>query len=468
MSVVTLGCGRNEVDSDQVTGALEGAGFVVAEDPGDADCILVNTCTFIEPARAESVEVILAACDAQSAKAVADGTLPVVVMGCMAEQHGAELASSLPEVAAVVGFADYPRLPEVVADAIGSGPGTVSPRAPSSAAPVQPGRLLPLAGRTPAPLVAPPTAQFPVRTAPRGVWAYMKLAGGCDRACTFCTIPSYRGGFASRPVSELVAETRWLVQRGVREIVGVSENTTSWGKDRPGGRGRQVQLLRALEGVDGLERIRLLYLQPDELRPELLDVMAGSDVVASYFDLSLQHASPTVLTRMARAGGAERFLSLIEGIRARDPGAVFRSSFILGFPGETDDDVELLAQFLADAQLDWVGLFTYSREEATPSARMPGQVSPAEARARRDHVLGVAEWVAQERAQAFIGRELSVLIEEREGPDAVGRSYREAPETDGEIRLTGCSAPVGASVRVSIAETHGVDLMAAEPDGRLA
>jgi len=487
VAVVTLGCGRNEVDSDQVAGSLHAAGLELVDDPDDADCVLVNTCTFIAPAREESIATVLDACELDAR---------VLVIGCMAQRYGAELAEALPEAAGVLGFADYPYLPEIVASVLAGGPATrpapepaIGPspngRPATSATPVTSAtslgvrRSLPLLSGPPQPVrrapAAPPTAAFPVRTVPHGPWAYLKIAGGCDRVCTFCAIPSFRGRFASRPLDELVAEAAWLVQAGVRELVCVSENTTSWGKDLPGGRRSQVELIRGFESIDGLERVRLMYLQPAEIIPELLDAMAASPVVAPYYDLSLQHASAPVLQRMGRSGSAERFLDLIGSIRRRDPSAVFRSSFITGFPGETERDVEVLEQFLMEAGLDWAGFFPFSIEDGTPSATMPEQVDPDEARARRDRLVEVAESVALRRAEAFVGRELDVLIEaedvDGQPPAAgltgvtsvtgvVGRSYREAPEVDGEVRVHDCQTPVGRSVRVRVLRCDGVDLEA--------
>ncbi|HWH33344.1 MAG TPA: radical SAM protein [Egibacteraceae bacterium] len=306
---------------------------------------------------------------------------------------------------------------------------------------------------------SPPTATFPIRTVPKGPWAYLRIAGGCDRVCTFCAIPSFRGRFVSRPMDELLAEARWLADGGARELVCVSENTTSWGKDLPDGRHGIVKLIRGFEQVDGLERVRLMYLQPAEIIPELLDAMVASPVVAPYYDLSLQHASEPVLNGMARSGSPERFLALIEGIRRRDPAAVFRSSFILGFPGETERDVEVLAEFLRQARLDWAGFFTFSVEEGTPSATMPGQVPHEEAAARRDAMVELYEALAEDNTAGFVGRTLDVLIEEQDGPDAVGRSYREAPETDGEVRLPGCEIPLGRMLPVRITGADGVDLI---------
>jgi ribosomal protein S12 methylthiotransferase len=475
VAVVTLGCGRNEADSDQVQGSLLAAGYRLVEDATDADCVLVNTCTFIAPAREESIEVILDACDLPPRVPTGGGAAAppkVLVIGCMAERYGDDLAEALPEAAGVLGFADYPRLPAIV-EAVLAGDAVEAARAtPVPSAPPAGTRGLPLmvASSSPSPVMepgraapdAPPNVAFPVRTVPRGPWAYLKIAGGCDRVCTFCTIPSFRGRFASRPLSELTAEARWLVSQGVRELVCVSENTTSWGKDLPGGRRAQADLIAAFDAVEGLERVRLMYLQPAEIVPELLDAMAASRVVAPYYDLSLQHASGAVLSRMARSGDAERFLRLIEGIRRRDPAAVFRSSFITGFPGETDADVEVLRQFLVEARLDWAGFFTFSVEDGTPSATMPDQVDAGEARARRDALLELQESIAEDAAAAFVRRTLDVLVEEVDDGVLVGRSYREAPDTDGEVRIPlgdGVRAvEVGDLVACRVVAADGVDL----------
>ena len=461
VALVTLGCGRNDVDSDQVAGSLVASGLQIVDEPDDADLVLVNTCTFIAPARQDSIDTVLAACDLDK---------PVLVIGCMAQRYGDELAAALPEAAGVLGFADYPRLPAIVHTILGGGTLAQAPTREDVTR-----RSLPLLVSAPAGPVAPdapPNVGFPVRTVPRGPWAYLKIAGGCDRVCTFCTIPSFRGRYASRPLDEVLAEARWLVDSGVKELVCVSENTTSWGKDLPGGRRLQAELIRGFEAIDGLERVRLLYLQPAEIIPELLDAMAASPVVAPYYDLSLQHASGSVLRRMGRSGDPERFLRLIDGIRRRDPAAVFRSSFITGFPGETEEDVAALEGFLLAARLDWTGFFTFSVEDGVPSATMPDQVDPALAAERRDRLVEVAEAVAEEATLAFVGRRLQVLIEEAVDGDGahgagggsasrtvLGRSYREAPETDGDICLPGCDVPIGRMVEVEITGASGLDLV---------
>ena len=499
VAIITLGCGRNEVDSEQLAGVFHREGSEVVDDPATADVVLVNTCTFIAPAKQESIDTVLAACQLKERDARA-----VLVVGCMAQRYPQELADAIPEADAVVGFEGYPRLPEIVADVL-SGRVTdrvlgVAPAHPGSR-PASPARRdLPLllapapgpvaddeatAGTAAAPFGSGPDhasgqddldripasgPRFPVRhlgpgTGPRS-WAYLKIASGCDRVCTFCAIPSFRGRFRSRPVDELVAEARWLAGQGVRELVLVSENTTSYGKDLPGGRALQPRLLEALAEVEGIERLRLMYLQPAELTDELVRVIAEHPRVASYFDLSLQHVSAPVVARMGRSGDHERFAALMARARELDPGAVFRSNFILGFPGETDDDVARLERFLTEQQLDWAGFFTFSVEDGTPSATMDAQVPVVTALERLRQVSEVQERVADAAARRFVGRRLEVLVDEVDDlGGSVGRTYREAPDTDGEVTLLApdgspASLPVGRVVTARVLDSVGVDLVA--------
>jgi MiaB/RimO family radical SAM methylthiotransferase len=427
----------------------------------------------------------------------------------MAERYPHELADAIPEADAVIGFAAYPRLPDLVGDILAGRPherviGATPKQAVDTARPTLPVMAAPVAARADAEAAAAPwlaavperpaddrpapTAQddldrvpdtgprFPVRRFDGRPWAYLKIASGCDRACTFCAIPSFRGRFRSRTLDEILAEASWLSQQGARELVLVSENTTSWGKDldgwagSPGGRGLQPRLLEELSQVDGVDRLRLMYLQPAELQPALLEAIAELPKVASYFDLSLQHVAAPVLQRMARSGSPERFAALLDRIRSLDPNAAFRSNFILGFPGETDDDVRALEDFLQEQRLDWVGLFTFSEEDGTPSATMPDQVDPDEALARLRRVADVQERIADDLARGYVGRELDVLVDEVVVDDGrvvatAGRSYREAPDTDGEVRLVdgggaAVEVPVGRMVRAKVVEAEGVDLVA--------
>ncbi|MFP5309067.1 MAG: 30S ribosomal protein S12 methylthiotransferase RimO [Actinomycetes bacterium] len=499
VAIVTLGCGRNEVDTDQLAGMFVRDGMMVVDDPADAEVVLVNTCTFIAPAKQESIDTVLAACDLKEDAGEGGRARHVVVVGCMAERYPQELADAIPEADAIVGFDGYPRLTSMVGDLLagrpvervvttGEAPATetlVRPSLPLLVMPTAPEEAPP--ERAPLP-VRPTTSQdeldrmpasgprFPVRRFDGSPWAYLKIASGCDRVCTFCAIPSFRGRFRSRPVDEVLAEAAWLVDNGARELVLVSENTTSYGKDLPawgdaeGGRMLQPALLRELTAIDGLERVRLMYLQPAELQLPLLEEMAGNPKVASYFDLSLQHVSHDVLTRMARSGSPERFLELVTRIRALDPDAVFRSNFILGFPGETEDDVAALVDFLHDARLDWVGLFPFSVEDGTASAEMDDQVDEDEAHARVEHVASVQERLADDAARRFVGRRLDVTVEEVVETGAgveltAGRSYREAPETDGEVRLVDAAGvpvalPLGRTVTAEVVAADGVDLVA--------
>jgi len=314
--------------------------------------------------------------------------------------------------------------------------------------------------------------RFPVRTFDASrPWAYLKIAGGCDRMCTFCAIPSFRGGFQSRGVDELIAEAAWLAGRGARELVLVSENTTSWGKDldgwngHPGGRDLQPVLLRELAAVDGIERLRLLYLQPAELQWPLLEAIAELDQVVPYVDLSLQHVSADVLRAMARSGSPERFLELVAKIRALMPDVVFRSNFILGFPGETESHVAEMEDFLEQARLDWVGFFPFSREDGTPSADLPDQVPEQLALERLERVASLQERLADEAAAAWVGRTVPVLVEHAPGDVVLGRSPREAPDTDGEVRLvlpdgSVPDLPVGRILDATVVASDGVDLVA--------
>lgn len=532
VAIVTLGCGRNEVDSDQLAGLL-GARFQVTADATDADVVLVNTCTFIEPAKQESIDTILAAADlkhdAQDRSTSATG---VVVIGCMAQRYPDELSTSLPEADAIVGFAGYPALPGLIDDILaGRDHDRIIGVETSTTPSVLPGRSLPVFGASPADLpattpagaastdaaptdaapdhavsgvsstatwmgpvpqlpgaapdetvidpLAPVTAAeapstgpiFPPRRAVDSTWAYLKIASGCDRLCTFCAIPSFRGRFRSRGIDELVAEATWLAAQGVRELVLVSENTTSYGKDlgawngHPGGRSLAPHLLRALADVDGIERIRLMYLQPAELREDLLEAIASIDEVANYFDLSLQHVSPDVLRRMARSGSPDRFGALVTRIRDLAPDAAIRSNFIVGFPGETEDDVTQLSDFLFTHELDFVGLFTYSNEDGTPAVDLGDHVAQELADERLEDVADVVNRASDQRAAARVGDHLTVIVEAVDDDEAWGRSHREAPESDGEVQLVAADGgraevAVGDVVVVTVIQSDGVDLVA--------
>ena len=500
VAVVTLGCGRNEVDTDQLQGLFTVHGHRVVDEAEGADVVLVNTCTFIAPAKQESVDTVLAACDLK-----ASGTKAVVVVGCMAQRYPHELADSIPEADAVVGFAGYNDLPYLV-DRILAGeqhervivekdPQTATPTAtttrprpqlpllvmPTSVEEAPPERVPVRMTNSDADLARMPASgpRFPVRTFDSSKpWAYLKIAGGCDRLCTFCAIPSFRGTFQSRGLDELIAEAAWLSDQGARELVLVSENTTSWGKDldawngNPGGRDLQSTMLRELAAIDGIERLRLLYLQPAELQWPLLEAMAELPEVVPYVDLSLQHVSSDILTAMKRSGSPERFLELIGRIRTLMPDAAFRSNLILGFPGETERHVQEMEDFLTEARLDWVGLFPFSVEDGTPSATFDEQVPEDVAHARVERVAAMQDRIADDIAASHVGREVAVLVDRVEDgtgyeeAGVYGRTPQMAPDTDGEVRLvladgTIPDLPVGRIVDAVVTASEGVDLVAA-------
>ncbi len=460
VSLVTLGCARNEVDSEELAARLEAAGWTLSG--GDeASVVLVNTCGFIEAAKQESVSELLDA---------AGSGAKVVAAGCLAERYGRELAAELPE-AQVLSFDDYAdigaRLDDVLA----------GDRRPAHE-PRDRRRLLPIspAARAADPGHQPPGHGIPdlpaglgpasgPRTLRRrlsgGPVAPLKIASGCDRRCSFCAIPAFRGAFLSRPPEDLVAEAGWLAGQGVRELVLVSENSTSYGKDL--GNPRLLdELLPALAAVPGIDRIRVSYLQPAEVRPQLIEVMAATPGVAPYFDLSFQHASGKVLRAMRRFGDRERFGGLLAQVRQACPEAGVRSNFIVGFPGETAADVDELQRFLSEARLDAIGVFGYSDEDGTEAATLTGQLDPAEIARRVDELAGLADELMAQRAADRVGEVVEVLLEEDLGDgDYLGRAAHQAPEVDGTTTVRGVpGAAVGELISARVAGGDGVDLVA--------
>jgi ribosomal protein S12 methylthiotransferase RimO len=479
--LVTLGCARNEVDSEELAARLETGGWSLTN-RAEADVVIVNTCGFIQAAKQESIDELL---DASSSGAT------VVAAGCLAERYGSELAEALPE-AQVVSFDDYtdiaarldavargerwaahtPRdrrklLPLAPADRPGAAPtrspGTATATAPrtgagtgTAAGPWRSG--IPDLPEGLAPASGPRVLR---RRLGKGVTAPLKIASGCDRRCSFCAIPSFRGAFLSRPVADLLAEARWLAGEGVRELLLVSENSTSYGKDL-GNLRLLEELLPALAAVEGIAVVRVSYLQPAELRPGLIDVLASTPGVAPYFDLSFQHASGRVLRAMRRFGDAERFGDLIGRIRQACPAAGVRSNFIVGFPGETEADVETLQQFLDDARLDAIGIFGYSDEDGTEAASLPGKVGAAEVARRVEDVTSLADELMAQRSADRVGEVSDVLLERRIGAGRYeGRAAHQAPEVDGiTIVQAGAGQRAGDMVRARFAAAEGVDLQA--------
>jgi ribosomal protein S12 methylthiotransferase len=424
----TLGCPKNHVDSDKLAGLLVSQGYSAAGSPEEADLVVANTCAFIEAAREESIETVLELADRKTK------TARLVVTGCMAERYGDELVEALPEVDLVAGF----------------------------------GESLTQFAPTPVALRRRPVPAFDLLNLPRPKsatpWAYVKIAEGCDRRCGFCAIPTFRGDQRSRSTEEIVGEVRTLVEGGVREVVLIAQDLASWGHDRRrAGRGEAVEVLdeggtqplidltKALTGE--VDRVRLLYLYPSGLTSGLIETILQTGV--PYFDLSLQHASRPMLRAMRRWGDGNRFLERIAAIRRADADAAFRSSFILGYPGETEDDQRELIDFIEEAQLDWAGFFTFSAEEGTPAIEMDRQVPRELALERLREVSEIQDAITARRRDALVGTRQRLLID----APGVARSVRECPEIDG-IVMVEPSHEVGTFVECEIVASHGTDLEA--------
>ncbi len=468
VAVVTLGCARNEVDSEELAGQLAAAGFELVADPADAETVMVNTCGFVEAAKKDSVDTLLEAADLkESGQARA-----VVAVGCLAERYGADLAESLPEADAVLGFDDYPdiaaRLRSILAGE------RLHPHTPSDRR-----KLLPISptDRVASEVVVP-GARTVVDDSPAGrpasgprvlrrrldggPMAPLKLASGCDRRCAFCAIPRFRGSFVSRRPADVLTEARWLAAEGVKELFLVSENSTSYGKDLGDLRLLET-LLPELAAVEGVERVRVSYLQPAETRPGLVSAIATTPGVADYFDLSFQHASTGVLRRMRRFGDPDSFLGLLDDVRAQAPRAGVRSNFIVGFPGETEEDFATLCGFVAAARLDAVGVFGYSDEDGTEAESYDGKLDAEIVTERVEALTALAEEVTAQRAEERIGEEVVVLVEsvDPETGEVEGRAACQGPEVDGTTTVTGLSGvAVGDLVRATVEGTTGVDLVA--------
>lgn len=425
--LTTLGCAKNQVDSEKVTAMLSEAGYVWADSPETADVVMVNTCAFIEEARAESVETIL---DLEDRKR--DGAHSVVI-GCMAQRFGSEVENALPEVDAVLGIDRYGELVSALDHLTSWQPVTIERRPAMD--------ILHATGR--------PVSGLP--------YAYLKVAEGCNKPCTFCAIPSIRGKQRSRRPVEIRQEMAGLAGAGVSEVVLVAQDLAAYGRDieAPGG---LPDLLGFLSDVEGIRRMRLLYLHPREINERLLDAMAASPKVAPYFDLSLQHVSKPLLRGMKRPGNTEKHLALIQRIRELAPEAALRSSFIVGFPGETEAHAEELAEFLEQARLDWAGFFPYSAEPGTPAATMHGQVPRDAAMERLRYLTDIQDEITAGANAAWIGRTDHVLIDQVEDGVPIGRSYRHAPEIDGVIRTDG--GEPGQWIEVEFTGTYGHDMEA--------
>lgn len=432
--LTTLGCAKNQVDSDKLVSMLAEAGYVAVDSCEQADVVMVNTCAFIEDARRESVETIL---DVQEAAKPGART---VVLGCMAQRFGVDVAEALPEVDAVLGLDRYadlvPRLDEMT-------------------------------GLRPVEIRRRPVMDIlhqVNRPAPTMPYAYVKVAEGCDKPCTFCAIPLIRGKQRSRRPIEITREVERLVAAGVTEVVLVAQDLAAYGRDLDEAprRPNLVELLESLGEVDGLSWIRLLYLYPREIRPALIEQMTSNPKVTDYFDLSLQHATRRLLRAMKRPGGGDPYRELVARIREASARAALRSSFIVGFPGETDEDVEELADFLSEMRLDWAGFFPYSPEQGTPAADLEGRIDPVEVGERLRYLQSIQDDITAEANADLIGERYEVLIDQVEDGVPVGRTYRHAPEIDGVVLLD--QGQPGQRFEVEMVASFATDLEAIRVD----
>jgi ribosomal protein S12 methylthiotransferase RimO len=454
VAIVTLGCARNEVDSEELAGRLAADGWTLVDDVETAEVALINTCGFIESAKKDSVDALL---EANSLKGHGT-TRAVVAVGCMAERYGEELAKALPEADAILGFDDYrdisARLQSIVSGEKHFPHTPKDRRALLPIAPVE--RVAVRDAQLIASAVGAGGSLFRKRLG-NAPWAPLKIASGCDRRCSFCAIPYFRGSFVSRRPLEIIEEAKWLAGEGVSELFLVSENTTSYGKDL-GDLRLMEKILPELCEIDGITRVRLSYLQPAEMRPSLLQAMIENEKVAPYFDLSFQHSSGRLLRAMRRFGDSEKFLHLISQIRALSPEAGIRSNVIVGFPGETEDDYQELIEFVSSANLDAIGVFGYSDEDNTEALDLGNKIDPELIRHRVDELSTLVDELVTERAASRIGEDILVLMEDEEFQE--GRAAHQGPEVDGSTTFVGSHYSVGQYVQARVIDSLGADLIA--------
>ncbi len=443
VAFVSLGCAKNLVDSEVMIGRLGLQGWELSADTASADAVVINTCAFIDPAKAESTETIL-----EHASAKRPGQI-LVVAGCLSQRYGEQLRELVPEIDGIVGTGAYAGIAEVIADA--------------------------RAGLAPTRLhfdVEPEHDFLPRLITTPSATAYLKVAEGCDHPCTFCIIPQLRGGFRSRSRESIVKEARALAAGGTRELILIAQDTSMYGRDRGAKRGGLAELLHELHAIPDLEWIRLLYLYPATVDDELIDAIATLPKVCRYMDMPLQHAHPEMLRAMLRPSSGERYLEILQSFRDRVPGITMRSTFIVGFPGETETHVAYLEAWLERAELDRVGFFAYSREDGTPGAELPNQVSDREKRRRLVRLRDAQRRVSERVRARRVGSIERVLVEELRtlrasdplrallggSRVAVGRSMGEAPGVDGAIYFTG-EAPVGSFVHVTLSGATAFDFV---------
>ncbi|TLS52268.1 30S ribosomal protein S12 methylthiotransferase RimO [Paenibacillus antri] len=429
IKMVTLGCEKNLVDSEIMSGLVAQRGFELVDNKEDATVIIVNTCGFIDAAKEESVNTIL-----EMAELKETGALKaLIVSGCLTQRYKEQLMQEMPEIDGIVGTGDFDKINDIVDEA--------------------------LRGKKPI-AVGNPIFNYdqalPRKLSTPRYTAYVKIAEGCDNACTFCSIPIMRGAFRSRSVESILAEVETLAKQGVKEVSLIAQDSTNYGTDLYDSFMLPTLLHRVSE-VEGIEWVRLHYAYPGFFTDELIDAIASNPKICKYIDMPLQHSEDSILKRMRRPGRGRDVRELVAKIRARIPDAVLRTSIIVGFPGETEEDFENLVSFVREVKFDRLGVFTYSMEEDTPASRLPNQVPEDVKEYRASRLMEVQREVAKAANGRFIGQTMDVLIERYDGRNDVfiGRSQYDAPEIDGEVFVTGCTPEIGQLQRVRI--THSLD-----------
>lgn len=432
VSVVTLGCEKNLVDSEIMSGLIHQRGYKLVENPEDATVVIVNTCGFIDAAKEESVNTILNLAELKETARLK----ALIVSGCLTQRYKEELMREMPEIDGIVGTGDFYHINDIIDEALG--------------------------GRKPV-YVGNPVFTYEeniprVLSTPKHT-AYVKIAEGCDNACTFCSIPIMRGKFRSRSMESILAETAQLAAQGVREISLIAQDSTNYGTDLYDGF-KLPELLNRVSEVPGIEWVRLHYAYPGFFTDELIDVFANNPKVCNYIDMPLQHSEDRILKRMRRPGRQRDVRELIAKIRARIPDVAIRTSMIVGFPGETEEDFENLCAFVREMKFDRLGVFTYSREEDTPADRLPDHLPDEVKQFRANTLMEIQREVAKENAAKYVGRTLDVLVERYDGRSDVyiGRSQYDAPEVDGEVFVTGCKTEIGEIRKVRITHAYEYDL----------
>ena len=436
VGIISLGCAKNLVDTEVMLGILKKHGAKITANPADADVLVVNTCAFITSAKEESITTILNLAEYKAA----GKCRTLIVAGCLGQRYRQELLDEMPEIDAIIGTGAWNRIFEAVEETLK-------------------GNRVILIGETET-IYSAKTPRL--RTTP-AYTAYVKIAEGCDHHCAFCAIPLIRGRQISRPIEDIRAEVARLANEGVKEINLIAQDTTNYGRDLYG-EVKLCDLLRALVTVEKIRWIRIMYAYPQSFTDELIDLIAAESKICKYVDIPLQHADDRVLARMHRPDSRAKIETLIKKLRDKIPGVAIRSTFIVGYPGETDDEFNTLKNFLQEQRLDKVGVFVYSAEEDTPAFNLPDQIPEEIAQERYHELMSIQSLISQEVNESLRGKELDVLIEERDAevPEVVeGRSYREAPEVDGQVYIENdtCSKP-GDFVRVRVLDGFVYDLAA--------